>query len=1122
MKSTLEFLGELRAAGVMLSLEGETLKCSAPKGVLTPELREELARKKQDILDFLRVSREAARAGGARIPRADRSKLLTLSFAQQRLWFLWQLDPENVAYNMAGALRMKGPLHREVLEKSLSTIVLRHEALRTCFVQRDGIPHATLSDGLAWRVESVDLHHVPAELQDDAILTAAQEIVQTPLDLESGPLFRAALLTLSPELHVLVLVMHHIVSDGWSMGVFVEEFKALYQAGVEGRDAALPALPIQYPDYAEWHRKWLGGGEVERQLGYWKTQLAGSPAMVQFPADHPRLRRETFDGHRSRMALPASMVAELEQLGQREGATLFMVLLAAFKTLLFRYTGQTDVVVGSPSANRGRSELHGLIGFFVNNLVLRTNLEGSPSFRELLGRVREMTLRAYDHQDVPFEKLVQALRPERDLDHAPLFQTMFSFQNFPLEDLELSGLTISPVEADFGTARYDLTVEAWPRHGELRIDFEYNTHLYDRETIEQLQRHFLAVLTAVIADPARKIDEIPLLSAAERRQLVDEWNDTFEPTENALCFHQHFERQAQETPDRIAVVAGEETLSWAELNQRANRIAHCLQAVGVGPGSLVALFAERSANLLASLLGILKSGAAYLPLDPIYPKQRVAHILEDAQPRIILSQNGLSSQLPDNEAKVICLEEIFEQSDNADVPNPVSEIHPDGLAYVIFTSGSTGRPKGVQIPHRALMNFLESMRREPGFTCDDVLLSVTTISFDIAGLELYLPLYAGGQVHISLHPGNAEWLLEDLARSRPTVMQATPATWQLLLSAGWKGDARLKVLCGGEALEAGLAQRLMERVDSVWNMYGPTETTIWSAALLLRKIQDGRVPLGPPIRNTSFFVVDAQREPVPIGVAGELLIGGDGLAHGYLNRAELTEEKFVPNPFSDARNTRLYRTGDLVRRRRDGTLEFLGRLDHQVKLRGYRIELGEIESALRQQSSVQDAIVLLRDVDGDRQLVAWMIPSDNQCSSGADLRAALRESLPEYMLPAKFLFLREFPRTPNGKLDRAALPAPDRSAQPGSRAMVLPRTAVQKSIAAVFCELLHLDEVSVEDNLFDLGAHSLLIVQAHERLKHVFDSELSLVSFFQYPTIGALAGFLEKQQRTATVAGGRF
>ncbi|MBT9332218.1 non-ribosomal peptide synthetase [Paracidobacterium acidisoli] len=1121
MRSTLEFLSELRVAGVMLSLEGESLKCSAPKGVLTAELCEELTGRKQEILSFLRISREAARSGSAGIPRVDRTRALPLSFSQQRLWFLHQLDAENPAYNMAAALQLTGPLHEAVLEDSLSGIVRRHEALRTCFAQKDGVPYAVIDDGPAWRMERIDLRHIPFELQEEEMLEAATRIGKRPFDLKTGPLFRAALLTLAPESHVLVLVMHHIISDGWSMGVFVQEFTELYRAGMEQREAALPPLPVQYADYAEWHRRWLEGGEVERQLVYWKAQLAGSPAVVQFPADHPRPRHETSDGHRVRMVLPAERMAELERFGQREGVTLFMVMLAAFKTLLYRYTGQTDVVVGSPSANRSRSEFHGLIGFFVNNLVLRTGFEGNPSFRDLLGRVREMTLQAYDHQEVPFERLVQALRPERDLNHAPLFQTMFSFQNFPLEDLELSGLTIRLIEMDFGTARYDLTVEAWPRHGELHIDFEYNTHLYDRETMEQLQRHFRSVLSAVVADPLQTVNEIPLLSTEERRQLLEEWNGTLEPEDEALCFHQHFERQAQRTPDCMAVVAGTEALTYAELNERANRVAQGLRAAGAGPESLVALYAERSAHLLAGLLGILKSGAAYLPLDPVYPKQRIAQILEDAKPRVVLTQNSLGAQLPEHDGRVLTLEEIFAPAESGALPNLESGVTANDPAYVIFTSGSTGRPKGVQIPHSALMNFLKSMRREPGFTEHDVLLAVTTISFDIAGLELYLPLLAGGQVHIALEPGNAERLMADMRHSAATVMQATPATWQLLLAAGWEGDRRLKVLCGGEALEAGLAQKLIERVRSVWNMYGPTETTIWSSVLELREIHDGRVPLGPPIRNTSFFVLDARREPVPAGVAGELLIGGEGLAHGYLHRPELTAEKFVPHPFSDVPGARLYRTGDLVRRRRDGTLEFSGRLDHQVKLRGYRIEPGEIEAALRRQPGIGDAVVLLRDADGDRQLVAYLAAGQKpQRPSVAALRAALRQELPEYMVPAKFVFLSEFPRTPNGKLDRAALPAPEESGQTAERAILPPRTAMQRSIARVFCELLKIDRVSIDDNLFDLGAHSLLIVQAHERLKREIDPELSLVSFFQYPTIGALAGFLERQQKTTTVSGG--
>jgi amino acid adenylation domain-containing protein len=1110
MRPIIELLTQLRSQQVSLSLEGETLKLNAPKGVLTGELRDELVQRKPELIAFLLSSRDASRAGGSGITRADRTGPLSLSLAQQRLWFLSQLDPENPAYNVSSAMRLKGRLRADAIEKALSSILERHEALRTSFTQKDGTPQLVIQDRPDWKLLSVDFTYLQGEAQERELRAFFARGSRQPFDLSHCPLFRATLIKLAPDEHVLMLVMHHIISDGWSLGIFVREFADFYRHAVEGTQPTLAPLPIQYADFAEWQRKWLEGGELDRQLPYWTRHLAGAPPVVQFPTDHRRPPMETADGNRLLTIIPSDLVADLEQVGRREGVTLFMLMLAAFNVLLYRHSGQNDVVVGSPSANRNRSELHGLFGFFVNNLVLRTSLEGNPTFVELLARVREVTLRAYEHQDVPFDRLVQALRPERTTDHAPIFQTLFSLQTFPLEDLELSGLVITPIEFDAGTARFDLSVEIYPRHGKLRAYFEYNKSLYDLETVERLQQHFLNLLESVRQNPDQSIDSIELMQPEERRQLVVDWNATVAPHETSICFHQRFEAQVAATPDRIAAVAGLSSLTYAELNQRANQIAHTLKSFGVGPEDLVGVYVERSLDMLAALLGVMKSGGAYVPLDPIYPAHRISGILEDAQPRVILTSTQLQGVLPKTEAHLLCLDTLPQPEASHLFANPGTIVTQDNLAYVIFTSGSTGRPKGVQIEHGALFNFLESMAREPGLASEDVLLAVTTISFDIAGLELYLPLFVGGRVCIALEPGNVVSLLADLARVRPTVMQATPATWQLLLSTGWQGDPRLKVLCGGEALETGLAASLFACVENVWNMYGPTETTIWSSALRLDGTESGTIPVGRPIANTTFFIADAHCQPVPIGVAGELLIGGEGLARGYLNRPELTEERFVPDPFSSKPGARLYRTGDLVRYRRDGLIEFLGRLDHQVKLRGFRIELGEIENVLRQQSGIQDAVVLLREIGGDKHLVAWLISEQGQLDV-TELRGTLRQLLPEYMVPSRIVPLKEFPRTPNGKLDRNALVLPVQSDTAKTRTQTVTLTPMQESIARVFRELLELQNVGPDDNFFDLGAHSLLIVRVHERLKRDLDPQLTLVNFFQYPTVGSLAGFLAQR-----------
>jgi amino acid adenylation domain-containing protein len=1126
MRSIIELLGHLRSLNVGLSLDGDALKCSAPQGVLTPELRHELGECKPEIVAFLRASRQARVGGDSGIARIDRSGPLPLSLAQQRLWFLNQLDPDSPVYNIGAALGMKGMINVPALERTLQHIVQRHEDLRTGFVQINGTPQAVIRDGRDWRLQKIDVRHLWDDGPTSELLKYAAQLVRERFDITRDSLFRVQLLTAAPENHVLLFTTHHLISDGWSVGVLGQEVAEIYSAYAAGREPSLAPLSIQYADFAAWQRKWLESGELDRQLPYWKKQLAAAPPVLGFPADHRRPKTEMFRGLRSKLIIPQELACAVEQLSQRHGVTLFMTLLAAFNVLLARYSGQDDIVVGSPSANRSRAELNQLIGFFVNNLVLRTDLSGNPSFTTLLARTREVTLRSYEHQDVPFDKLVHALSPERSLDHSPLFQVMFILQNYPLDDLNLAGIVATPLELEVDTARFDLTVEVYPRHGDLWAYFDYNSDLYEAETIARIQQHYLAILRAVCADPNQKIASIPLLSSSERQKLLVEWNRTHKEFPD-ICFHQRFEAQALATPERLAVMAGETSLTYGELDERANRIASHLKSRGAGPEKLVALCLERSADLVAAMLAVAKTGAAYVPLDPTYPAARIANILEDAKPLVTLTTRSLLSVLSmegdDETFGVICLDKLDEPDDFGTVltaQEAVSvsiPVRPDNLAYVIFTSGSTGRPKGVQITHRALVNFLESMRKEPGYAADDVLLAVTTVSFDIAGLELLLPLYTGSTVCIALEPGDPESLLADLERYRPTVMQATPATWKLLIAAGWKGDPHLKILCGGEAMDTDLARSLLVRSESLWNMYGPTETTIWSAVLPIEHAGDEAIPVGRPIQNTSFYVLDPSGQPVPQGAPGELWIGGEGLARGYLNRPDLTAERFAVISFSELPEAnpgvRLYRTGDLVRYRPDGTLDFLGRMDHQVKLRGFRIELGEIESALRNCFGVADAVTILRDDNGEKRLVAYLVWADGEPPALASVRDHLRAVLPGYMIPSAFVFLQEFPRLPNGKLNRAALPTPERSVEVDNLGFEAPVTTLQQTIAEVFRNVLDIDQVGVENNFFDLGAHSLQIVRAHDELNRRIDPKIPLISFFQYPTIRMLASFIEQQSQ---------
>jgi amino acid adenylation domain-containing protein len=1125
MRTLMEFLGELRAKGVTLTLDGESLKCAAAPGVLNSELKAELLRQKPEILAFLRTSQKSFRAGEPVLGRIDRSGPLPLSYAQQRLWFLNQLDPDSTVYNIGAALQLDGPLDIPVLERTLKEIIRRHESFRTSFFQLNGMPQTLISEEVEWALNVIDARHLAGEETKAELKGYASSLIREHLDIAHAPLFKANLLITGQDSHMLILTLHHIIFDGWSVGVFGQELTELYCAYGSGREPALAPLPLQYVDFAAWQRKWLEAGELDRQLIYWKKQLAGAPPVITFPPDHRRPSADLFRGTRSKLILPQDLTSALEAMSQRHGVTVFMVLLAAFNVLLARYTGQDDIVVGSPSASRTRTELYPMMGFFVSNLVLRTDLSGGPSFNEVLKRVREVTLRAYEHQDVPFDQLVQALRPERSLDHSPLFQTMFIFQNFPIEELDLNGVEVKPVELEVDTARFDLTVEVFPSKGELQAFFDYNTDLYDADTVSRLQRHYLAILEAVVENADVQIVDIPLLSSSEREKLLFEWNRTEAPIPADASFYQLFEEHASTAPDRVAVMAGETAITYGELQRRANQIASALRARGAGPEKLVAIFQERGIDLVAAILGVAKSGAAYVPLDPVYPKGRIEAILEDARPVAILTSSALLDLLPHCAEQTLCLDELDAndlQLQDTNVDDSAS-ISPDTLAYVIFTSGSTGKPKGVQITHRALLNFLQAMQDELEFSGSDVLLAVTTVSFDIAGLELLLPLYGGATVCVSLQPGNPEGLLRDLDKYRPTVMQATPATWKLLTAAGWQGDSRMKILCGGEAMEPALARSLLVRSETLWNMYGPTETTVWSAALRVEDAEQEGIPIGHPIRNTTFYVLDSVGQPVPQGVAGELWIGGEGLARGYLNRPDLTEERFRPCPFTERSDARMYRTGDLVRYRSDGTLDFYGRLDHQVKLRGFRIELGEIDNTLRSCGNVLDAVTLLREDDGEKRLVAYLKHAKGQPPSHFAVRDRLRESLPDYMVPAAFVFLEEFPRLPNGKLDRSSLPAPERSAGESKESFHAPDTGLQQTVAQVFRKILSVDRVGLDDNWFDLGAHSLQMVKAHAELNQRIETPIPLISFFQYPNIRTLCSFIEKSDgnisRFAATAG---
>ncbi|MDP9131985.1 MAG: amino acid adenylation domain-containing protein, partial [Nitrospirota bacterium] len=909
---------------------------------------------------------------GRLITKAARGTPLPLSFAQERMWFLYQLSPGAAAYNIPASVRLHGPLNKAALRWSVDELVRRHEALRTTFIMSDGqgrqIIHAS-SEPL-WIEE--DVRMLSRDIRETRALELATAEARRPFDLEQGPLLRILLIQLGEEDHVLVMSTHHIISDQWSYGVIARELVKCYNGFCAGLPCAIqPDLAIQYADFAQWQRTWLTGPVLAEQLAYWKSKLLDLPVLT-LPADRPRLPVHSFKGDHVSLDLSWALVNRLKQLSVREGVTLYMLFLAGFFGLLHRLTQQRDLVIGTPIANRNRLESENLIGTFVNTLVLRTDVTGDLTFRELLRNVRDLSLDAYAHQDIPFEKLVEELRPDRSQGALPLVQVLFNFANTPFARTEFQHLSWTPYEVSRGAAQLDLGLSIDPLASR-KAYLEYNTDLFDRPSVERWLAQYRHMMEVIAEHPEEKVGRVAILTDQEQNRIIREWNATEKLFDSEICFPQLFEAQVARTPDAIAVRFEEVELSYAELNRRANRLAHHLREQGVGPDVVVPIYLERSPELLISLLAVMKAGGAYLPLVPGLPIRRLAAMMEASQAAVLVTGSTLLSGLPQHQLYVVCMDRDGNTLAQYSEHNPSPLAAPTDLAYVLFTSGSTGHPKGVEIEHRALVNFLRSMQHEPGMACNDVLVALTPLSFDIAGLELYLPLITGARILLASHRQAVDgaWLQRVLDQGPVTIMQATPATWRMVLQSGWQGGRNVKVLCGGESLPRELAQELLARAGSVWNVYGPTETTIWSTVERVGAT-DRNVAIGRPIANTQVYVLDPNREPVPVGIPGELYIGGTGLARGYRGAPQLTQERFVPSPFREGE--RLYRTGDQVQWLADGKLDYVGRIDHQVKLRGFRIEPGEIETVLAEDPTVKQAVVMVReDVPGDKRLVAYVV-----------------------------------------------------------------------------------------------------------------------------------------------------
>jgi len=1119
MKTIDEFLSELRCLNVKLWNEGDRLRYKAPKETLTPALLQELKERKAEILAFLHKANAATSSNLSPILPVPRDGNLPLSFAQARLWFLAQLEPGSSAYNIPAAFGLTGLLNVTALSQSLSEIVRRHEVLRTTFPSVDGQPKQVISLHTPLTVPVIDLR----ELAQDQRLSEAQRLAteeaQEPFDLTTGPLFRVKLLHLEEAEYMLLVTMHHIVYDGWSYDIFLREVAALYDAFSSGKPSPLPELPIQYADFAHWQREWLQGEVLESQRNYWKQQLNGSLPILQLPTDYPRPPVQTYQGGYQSLELPKNLTQALKDLSQQERVTLFMTLLAAFQTLLYRYTGQEDMIVGTPIAGRNQVEAEGLIGFFVNTLALRTYLGGNPSFQELLGRVREVALGAYAHQDLPFEKLVEELQPERDRSRTPLFQVMFVLQNTQTSALELPGLTVNSLNIDSGTAKFDLSLFIMETAQGLRASLEYNTDLFNVTTITRMLGNFQTLLEGIAANPQQPLSDLPLLTAAEQHQLLVEWNNTTKAYPQDNSSHQLFEAQVEQAPDAVAVVFEEEQLTYRELNARANQLAHYLQALGVGPEVLVGICVERSLDMVVGLLGILKAGGAYVPLDPAYPQERLAFMLKDASVSVLLTQTRLVESLPQHQAPVVGLDGDWELIAQYSEENPFSGVTPENLAYVIYTSGSTGNPKGVLVEHRGLLNLVFWHQRTFAVSLKDRATQLAGPAFDASVWELWPYLTAGASIYIANEQTRVlpQQLRDWLVKNAITISFLPTPLAESVLSLDWPSDVALRtLLTGGDKLHN---YPLPKVPFELVNNYGPTENTVLttSGCIPAKPRTDMAPPIGRPIANTQVYLLDEKLQPVPIGVPGELYVSGDGLARGYLNRPDLTAQKFIGNPFSDNSSDRLYKTGDLARYLPDSNIEFLGRIDNQVKIRGFRIELGEIEALLTQHPDLQEAVVVVReDIPGNKYLAAYVVPKLEALSPASppnisELRSFLKAKLPDYMVPGAFVFLEAMPLTPNGKIDRRALPLPDSYRGEQEDNFVAPSTPTEKILAAIWAEVLGLQQVGVNDNFFDLGGHSMLAARLFAQIEKKLGRNLPLASLFQAPTIEELASIFSQE-----------
>ncbi|MEA5528081.1 non-ribosomal peptide synthetase [Dolichospermum sp. UHCC 0684] len=1055
------------------------------------------------------------------IQRISRAGMLPVSFAQERVYFIQEVAPENTAYQAQATLRFQGHLDVIVLKKCLSEIVQRHEIFRTTFPAVNGRLFQVIHSSLPIELNVVDIEKFTGSEQEAEIQRLFDAEVKKPFYLDKLPLVRWLLLKLNDQDHLLVHIEHHMVHDGWSFNnVFLKEFLALYQAFCEGHPSPLPELPIQFVDFASWQREWVQSQEAQAQLAYWQQQLSGSPPLLELPYDRPRPAEQTYNGAQVRLELPITLCESLRVLSRQEGITLFMTTLAAFLVIVRRYTGQDDLCLGTAVANRRMRETEQLIGMIVNNLVLRTDLSGNPTFRELLGRVRKVSLEAFANEDLPFDKVVEVIKPIRNLSYNPLFQVMFSFHDSPRPDLTLPGLNITTnVALSNKSTKFDLDVVLIP-HSQLNgkdkgitLIWEYNADLFDAATIQQMVDQYQVLLKGIVDNPEQRVSELPILNQPQQ-ELLMEWNQTHREYTQKNCIHKLFESQVELTPDAVAVEQDGQKLTYRQLSDRANQLAHYLQSLGVKPETLVGICIERSLDMIIGLLGVIKAGGAYVPIDPSYPQERIAEILADTQLGILLTQDKFPNQRLDYTGKTICLDTDWSIISQHSTANPHSDVKLHHLSYIIYTSGSTGKPKGVMIEHRSLMNFVITAIDKYGINTSDRILQFASVCFDTSIEEIFPCLSVGATLVLRteemLHSSDEFWRY--CQKWQLTVLDLPTAYWHQLVAELNPEDAPIPeglrtVIIGGEEVQLEKVQHWhncvadLSPAPQLFNSYGPTEATVVTTLELLTPVAP--VSIGRPISNAQVYILDQYLQPVPIGVPGEMHIGGAGLARGYWQRPELTHAKFIPNPFEELGNSKLYKTGDLARFRANGSLEYLGRVDNQVKIRGFRIELGEIETVLRQHPQVLQSVAIAHeDVPGQKRLVAYIVPQHQQPTID-ELRHFLKEKLPNYMIPAAFMLLKTLPITANGKVDYRALPTPDFSHHVEDK-FIAPRTVIEEKLVAIWSEVLRIGKVGIHDNFFELGGDSILSIQLISKANQA-GIQIAAKQLFKYQTIAELA-----------------